>query len=236
MQSITEKLGAPPVLPSVKNPPSLRELTLNITVSTPMAGGGVEAGIVNEKRPVRVPSIKGHMRYWWRMMNLNRPDKTAEAYESCPFNEFRMYHTGDIVRYRHDGNVEFVGRKDGQVKIRGFRIETKEIESVIRNFGGVKDATVQAYDYESGGKYLAAFVVSDNAIDTEKLREFIKSQKPAYMVPAVIMQIDKVPLTVNQKVDKKALPKPELQRREYVAPSGKTEEGFLWDIRRNFRA
>lgn len=157
---------------------------------------------------------------------LNRPDKTAEAYEDCPFTKFRMYHTGDIVRYRQDGNVEFVGRKDGQVKIRGFRIETKEIESVIRNFGGVKDATVQAYDYESGGKYLAAFVVSDNAIDTEKLREYIKSQKPAYMVPAVIMQIEKVPLTVNQKVDRKALPKPELQRREYVAPAGKTEEDF----------
>jgi len=157
---------------------------------------------------------------------LNRPDKTAEAYEQCPYNNFRMYHTGDIVRYRQDGNVEFVGRKDGQVKIRGFRIETKEIESMIRNFGGVKDATVQAYDYESGGKYLVAFVVSDSAIDADKLREFIKNQKPAYMVPAVIMQIEKVPLTVNQKVDRKALPKPELQRREYVAPVGKTEEDF----------
>ena len=157
---------------------------------------------------------------------LNRPDKTAEAYEACPFNEWRMYHTGDIVRYRQDGNVEFVGRKDGQVKIRGFRIETKEIEAVIRNFSGVKDATVQAYDYESGGKYLAAFVVSDETIDTAKLADYIKSQKPAYMVPAVIMQIDKVPLTVNQKVDRKALPKPELQRREYVAPSGKAEEDF----------
>ena len=63
---------------------------------------------------------------------INRPDKTAEAYEDCPFNEYRTYHTGDIVRYRQDGNVEFVGRKDGQVKIRGFRIETKEVEAVIR--------------------------------------------------------------------------------------------------------
>ena len=157
---------------------------------------------------------------------VNRPDKTAEAYEQCPFNEYRMYHTGDIVRYRQDGNVEFVGRKDGQVKIRGFRVETKEIEAVIRNFDGVKDATVQAYDYESGGKYLAAFVVGDSAIDTAKLADYIKSQKPAYMVPAVIMQIEKVPLTINQKVDKKALPKPKLQQREYVASIGKTEEDF----------
>ena len=157
---------------------------------------------------------------------LNRPDKTAEAYQDCPFNEFRMYHTGDIVRYRQNGDVEFVGRKDGQVKIRGFRIETKEVETVIRGFEGIKDVTVQAYDYESGGKYLAAFVVGDGTIDTDALAAYVKSQKPAYMVPAVIMQIDKIPLTVNMKVDKKALPKPERKAADYVAPANKTEEDF----------
>ena len=157
---------------------------------------------------------------------LNRPDKTAEAYEDCPFNEFRMYHTGDIVRYRQNGDVEFVGRKDGQVKIRGFRIETKEVETVIRGFEGIQDVTVQAYDYESGGKYLAAFVVGNGTIDTNALAEYVKSQKPAYMVPAVIMQIDKIPLTVNMKVDKKALPKPERKAADYVAPANKTEEDF----------
>ena len=155
---------------------------------------------------------------------LNRPDKTAEAYEPCPFNEWRMYHTGDIVRYRHNGDVEFVGRKDGQVKIRGFRIETKEVETVIRGFEGIKDVTVQAYDYESGGKYLAAFVVGNGTIDTDAVAAYVKSQKPAYMVPAVIMQIDKIPLTVNMKVDKKALPKPERKAADYVAPANKTEE------------
>ena len=157
---------------------------------------------------------------------LNRPEKTAEAYEPCPFNEFRMYHTGDIVRYRQNGDVEFVGRKDGQVKIRGFRIETKEVESVIRSFEGISDVTVQAYDYETGGKYLAAFVTSDDAVDIDALTAYIKTQKPAYMVPSAIMQIDKIPLTVNQKVDKKALPEPKLQKAAYVAPVGKTEEDF----------
>ncbi|MBP5498855.1 MAG: amino acid adenylation domain-containing protein, partial [Muribaculaceae bacterium] len=157
---------------------------------------------------------------------LNRPEKTAEAYEDCPFNEFRMYHTGDIVRYRQNGDVEFVGRKDGQVKIRGFRIETKEVETVIRGFEGIEDVTVQAYDYESGGKYLAAFVVGSGTIDADALAEYVKSQKPAYMVPAVIMQIDRIPLTVNMKVDKKALPKPERKAAEYVAPANKTEEDF----------
>ena len=157
---------------------------------------------------------------------LNRPEKTAEAYEPCPFNEFRMYHTGDIVRYRQNGDVEFVGRKDGQVKIRGFRIETKEVESVIRSFAGINDVTVQAYDYETGGKYLAAFVTGDAGVDIDSLTAYIKTEKPAYMVPAVIMQIDKIPLTVNQKVDRKALPEPKLQKAAYVAPVGKTEEDF----------
>ncbi|SFD03730.1 non-ribosomal peptide synthetase [Butyrivibrio sp. YAB3001] len=155
---------------------------------------------------------------------LNHLDKTSEVYEKCPFDEFRMYHTGDIVRYRANGDVEFVGRKDGQVKIRGFRVETKEVEAVIRSFDGIRDVTVQAYDYENGGKYLAAFVVSDKAVDISALLQFIKDRKPAYLVPQVIMQIEKIPLTVNMKVDKKALPKPVYKKAGYVAPKGKIQE------------
>lgn len=157
---------------------------------------------------------------------LNRPDKTAEAFEKCPFNDFNMYHTGDIVRYRQNGDVEFVGRKDGQVKIRGFRVELKEVEAVILGYEGIKDVTVQAYDFENGGKYLAAFVVCEGLADTKAIAAYIRERKPAYMVPAVIMQIDEVPLTVNRKVDKKALPKPELQKAEFVAPATKAEEDF----------
>lgn len=81
MQSITEKLGAPPVFPSAQNPPSLRELTLAVTVSTPMAGGGVKAGEVDMNRPIRIPSVKGHLRFWWRMMNRNSPDKDTRESE-----------------------------------------------------------------------------------------------------------------------------------------------------------
>ena len=77
MHSITQKLGVPPALPSVKNSHSMRDLSVKITVSTPMVGGGVEAGIIDEQRPIRVPSIRGHLRYWWRMMNLNTPGKDA---------------------------------------------------------------------------------------------------------------------------------------------------------------
>ena len=148
---------------------------------------------------------------------LNRPEKTAEVYINNPFDRQpgfeRIYRTGDIVRYLPDGNIQFVGRRDGQVKIRGFRIELKEVEAVIREFPGIKDATVQAFDAqgEGAGKFIAAYIVSDQQIDIEALNAFILDQKPPYMVPAVTMQIDAIPLNQNQKVNKKALPLPELK-------------------------
>ena len=144
---------------------------------------------------------------------LNRPEKTAEVYIGNPFTDndkyARVYRSGDIVRYLPSGDIQFVGRRDGQVKIRGFRIELKEVEAVIREFPGIKDATVQAFDEESGtGKFVAAYIVSDQQVDIEALNNFILDQKPPYMVPAVTMQIDAIPLNQNQKVNKRALPKP----------------------------
>ena len=146
---------------------------------------------------------------------LNRPEKTAEVYIPNLFTDdakyARVYRSGDIVRYLPSGDIQFVGRRDGQVKIRGFRIELKEVEAIIREFPGIKDATVQAFDEEggAGGKFIAAYIVSDQQIDIEALNNFILDEKPPYMVPAVTMQIDAIPLNQNQKVNKKALPKPE---------------------------
>ena len=146
---------------------------------------------------------------------LNRPEKTAEVYIPNPFIDdakyARVYRSGDIVRYLPSGDIQFVGRRDGQVKIRGFRIELKEVEAIIREFPGIKDATVQAFEEEggAGGKFIAAYIVSDQQIDIEALNNFILDEKPPYMVPAVTMQIDAIPLNQNQKVNKKALPKPE---------------------------
>lgn len=138
---------------------------------------------------------------------LNRPEMTAQAFFTM--NGRRAYHSGDIVRYRADGNIEFVGRRDGQVKIRGFRIELKEVEAVIREFAGIVDVTVQAFDKPDGSKFIAAYIVGDSEIDVNVLNEFILERKPPYMVPSVTMQIDRIPLNVNQKVNRKALPKPE---------------------------
>ncbi|MCR5013476.1 MAG: amino acid adenylation domain-containing protein [Bacteroidales bacterium] len=149
---------------------------------------------------------------------LNRPEKTAEVYLPNPFDReekySRVYRSGDIVRYLPSGDVEFVGRKDSQVKIRGFRVELKEVESIIRDYPGIKDATVQAFEEEGGGKYIVAYIVANEKVDVEALNAFIMEEKPPYMVPAVTMQIEAIPLNQNQKVNKKALPKPEKKSAE----------------------
>jgi amino acid adenylation domain-containing protein len=143
---------------------------------------------------------------------LNRPEKTAEAFIANPFTDdpaySRVYRTGDIVRWGNDGNMEFVGRRDGQVKIRGFRIELTEVESVIREFPGIRDAALTARNAPAGGKMICAYIVSDTAVDISALEQFILERKPPYMVPAFIMQIEKIPLNVNGKVDRRALPEP----------------------------
>lgn len=158
---------------------------------------------------------------------LNRPEKTAESYSENPFSDAagyrRAYHTGDIVRFLPDGNIQFIGRRDGQVKIRGFRIELTEVEEIIRKFPGITDATVAAFDEPGGGKYIAAYVVSEGTVDVEAMNAFIMESKPPYMVPAVTMQIERIPLNQNQKVDKKALPKPERKKEELTEPVGETQ-------------
>ncbi len=143
---------------------------------------------------------------------LNRPEKNAEVFIRNPFTDEpgyeHAYRTGDIVRIMPDGTADFIGRNDGQVKVRGFRIELSEVESVIRKFPGIRDATVQAFDEAGGGKFIAAYVVADEPVDVDALDAFIRRDKPAYMVPAVTMQIDRIPLNQNQKVNKRALPAP----------------------------
>ena len=159
---------------------------------------------------------------------LNKPEKTAEVYTKNIYDDTKgyevLYHSGDVARYLPDGNIQIIGRKDTQVKIRGFRIELSEVEEVIRRYEGIKDATVVAFDDPNGGKYIAAYVVSDSRIDINGLNDFIKETKPAYMVPAVTMQIDKIPLNQNQKVNKKALPVPERKIEEIIAPKNEIQQ------------
>ena len=164
---------------------------------------------------------------------LHREKENKEAFLVNTFDKEagfeRLYKTGDIVRFLEDGTIDFIGRKDGQVKIRGFRIELSEVEGVIREFPGIKDATIKDFTDPSGVKYIVAYIVSDEKIDVEKLNAFIASKKPPYMVPAYTMQIDKIPLNQNQKVNKRALPEVKIQAEEIVPPSNE-EEQAVFDI------
>ncbi|MDI3537287.1 MAG: hypothetical protein PWP30_1769 [Eubacteriaceae bacterium] len=159
---------------------------------------------------------------------LNRPEVTATAFGKNPFCDQapydRIYYSGDIVRYLPDGNIEFVGRRDAQIKIRGFRVELTEIEAIIRQFPGIKDTTVVAYDDPSGVKYITAYIVADETISITALNTFIEAEKPPYMVPAVTMQIDEIPLNQNMKVNKKALPQPVKKQFDVVPPQNPTQQ------------
>ncbi len=158
---------------------------------------------------------------------LGLPERTAESFIEDPFAEgdvcARTYRTGDVVRFLPNGMLDFIGRHDGQVKVRGFRVELTEVEEIIRRFNGIKDATVAAFDDPAGGKFIVAYVVSDSTVDIDRLNEFIRAEKPPYMVPAVTMQLDSIPLNQNQKVNKRALPKPERQESVVIEPANATE-------------
>ncbi|WP_203854840.1 non-ribosomal peptide synthetase, partial [Dactylosporangium siamense] len=150
-----------------------------------------------------------------------RPELTAERFIADPFGEpgGRLYRTGDQVRRRTDGRPEFLGRVDHQVKIRGHRIEPAEIEAVLRSAAGVSAAVVVALD----GR-LVAYVVGE----TGGLREWLGQRLPEYMVPSALVELSALPLNSNGKVDRAALPAPDIARMElagaYVAPEGTTQE------------
>jgi len=156
---------------------------------------------------------------------LNRPELTKEKFVDNPYGEGKMYRTGDLARWLPDGNIEFLGRFDDQVKIRGFRIELGEIEYELLKVDNVKDAVVIAKEDDNGDKAISAYVVSDEELSVSDLRNMLGNTLPEYMIPSYMMQIDKIPVTRNGKIDKRALPKIETKSEsEYIAPRNEIEE------------
>ena len=155
--------------------------------------------------------------YW------KREDLTAEKFVDCPFMEGKMYHTGDLVKYNSEGQIEYMGRIDNQVKLRGFRIELGEIETLISKYDGIRMQSVQVKEM-GGVQHLCAYYTADRPIDTNALRDYLAEQLTDYMVPTAYMQLDEMPLTPNGKVNTKALPNPSAQTEELVAPVTKTEK------------
>jgi natural product biosynthesis luciferase-like monooxygenase protein/amino acid adenylation domain-containing protein len=155
-----------------------------------------------------------------------RPDRTAETFVPDPFSALagaRMYRSGDRVRWRADGSIDFVGRVDGQVKIRGFRIELGEIEAVLRRHPDVFDCAVVAREGEPGGIRLVGYVVG--AAHPEALRAHLRDSLPEYMVPAAYVRMDALPLNPNGKLDRRALPAPEpVAEGAFVEPSTAAEQ------------
>jgi amino acid adenylation domain-containing protein len=148
---------------------------------------------------------------------LNRPELTREKFIPHPFvaNE-RLYRTGDLARYLPDGNLEFLGRIDNQVKIRGFRIELGEIEAVLAQHPSVREVTVILREDRSGDKRLVAYVVPppQHQPTERELRGFLESRLPDYLIPTAIVMMTALPLTSNGKIDRRALPVPEITRSE----------------------
>jgi len=163
---------------------------------------------------------------------LNRPELTAERFIPNPLPGTpgeRLYKTGDLVRYRADGAIEFMGRSDDQVKIRGFRIEPGEIEATLKQHPQVQDSLVMVREDEAIGKHLVAYVVTGQVADDfcTTLRGCLKETLPEYMVPPAFIMLDAFPLTPNGKVDKKALSTMGLTQpleTAYVAPGTPVEE------------
>ncbi|MDQ1352897.1 MAG: tyrocidine synthetase, partial [Acidobacteriota bacterium] len=184
---------------------------------------------------------------------MNRPELTAErfiltrgAFEKAPLappklliinhspfttHHSPLYKTGDLARWLSNGNIDFLGRIDNQVKIRGFRVELGEIENRILKHTGIKEAAAVIKEEESGDRYICAYVVSDREYDAAGLRQFLLKELPDHMIPSYFVQIEKMPLTANGKIDRKVLPKPELKAGDnFTAPRNGIERKLaaLW--------
>ncbi|MFJ4259402.1 amino acid adenylation domain-containing protein, partial [Pseudomonas monteilii] len=160
-----------------------------------------------------------------------RPGLTAERFVADPFGRAgRLYRTGDRVRRRADGVIDYLGRLDNQLKVRGFRIEPGEIEARLRAHSGVREAVVIARDSDTGKQLIGYVVLAQGAPTTEQLREGLRSALPDYMVPAHIVALPGLPLTPNGKLDRNALPAPLLAKRERMAPRNAVEQALagIW--------
>jgi surfactin family lipopeptide synthetase C len=166
----------------------------------------------------------------------NRAELTAEMFIPNPFGDepgARLYRTGDVCRYLPDGNIDFLGRRDHQVKIRGFRIETGEVESVLGQHPAVQKAIVLVREDQAGDKRLVAYLVPKRGVDptVSTIRGFLKEKIPDYMVPSVFVSLDSLPMTPSGKLDRHALPAPDLSRPEleeaFVPPRTPIEKAVV---------
>ncbi|MDQ1350344.1 MAG: hypothetical protein QG657_645 [Acidobacteriota bacterium] len=164
---------------------------------------------------------------------LNNPELTAEKFifnrSDRSQKTYILYKTGDLARWLPDGNIEFLGRVDSQVKIRGYRVEPGEIENRLLQTGFLKDAVVLVKKNRIGEKYLCAYVVPvEPLFETATLKKSLAQQLPDYMVPAYFVQLNRIPLTINGKIDRQSLPEPGIEIGSgYIAPRNNVENRMV---------
>ncbi|MDR0337449.1 MAG: amino acid adenylation domain-containing protein [Planctomycetaceae bacterium] len=208
----------------------------HITVGT--ANDNMEIYIVNENNELVPAGESGELCVAGRQIGfgyLHLPEKTAHVFVQNPFNDSpdyaRMYHTGDVARMDENGQIEIRGRLDHQVKIRGFRVELGEIDTVALQCPGIAEAVTVTVPSPDGENRLVIYVSSPTKVEPKTLQSFIGEALPPYMVPAIVVQIDKLPRNFSGKIDRAALPAVELPTAVEVGDLPQTDtEKTLADI------
>jgi len=214
---------------------TLKELsavnTSEITIGKPL--GNYKVMILDKDNQVQPVGVSGELCILGDSLARgyqNRTELTEEKFIKFQGDSGeRMYRTGDLARWLPNGEIEFLGRIDNQVKVRGYRIELSEIEKQILAVGKIGEAVVLAKSDQSGDKYLCAYYVGEE-LEGDIVREKLSANLPEYMIPSHFIQLEKMPLNINGKIDRKALPEPNdfLQSgSEYVAPRTKEEEQLV---------
>ena len=219
----------------IYQPPA--ETTLNLPIGRPVSNTQLYI-LDSQLRPMPI-GVAGELYVGGAGVGrgyLHSPHLTQQAFIQNPFVELntRFYRTGDKARYLPDGNIEFLGRIDYQVKIRGFRIELGEIEAVLAQHPQVRDLVVIAREDLPGQLHIVAYIVlNEEIIATGELRDFLKQKLPDYMMPAAFVMLESIPLTPNGKVDRRALPAPDMaviSSVNFIPPCTPTQEilAKLW--------
>lgn len=204
-----------------------------ITIGSPIAN--TQIYILDKQGKVLPVGVAGEMCIAGEGVSkgyLNRPELTAEKFVKNPFATEEnhhgkvMYHSGDLARWRADGELEYLGRIDTQVKIRGLRIELGEIESVMGGFDGIHITAVVDRKDENNRQYLVGYYTADREIDERQMRGYLSGKLPQYMVPNYFVQMKDMPMTPSGKIDRKNLPAPDFSAaaREYEPPRTELEK------------
>ncbi|MCP4151123.1 MAG: amino acid adenylation domain-containing protein, partial [bacterium] len=196
------------------------------------------ASIVDKHLNLLPPGASGELCLAGRCLGmgyLNQPRLTAQKFiESPHLPGKRLYRTGDLARWRFDGNIEFLGRFDDQVKIRGYRIELGEIENRLTNHEEIKDALVLVKERNEKDRYICAYIVfkaekKEKELPLTKLKEYLAKELPEYMSPNYFVTLERIPLTPNGKINKRALPEPQFSResKTYIEPQNETQQKLV---------